>query len=336
MNFLFELQMLAALCLDLLFGDPRWFPHPVRFIGLLCSRFETLFRRLLSSSAALAGTVTVVGVLGVTVTVTTVILAAAALFSPLFSQGVAICILYLAVAARDLTAHSKRVYLALEDSSSLEKARASVACIVGRDTAALDRPGIIRACVETVAENMVDGVTAPIFYAILFSLLAPASGIDPILLAALGAICYKSINTMDSMFGYKNERYVLFGRSAARLDDIVNCIPARISSLFLVVAAFFLRLDWKKSYTIFRRDRLNHASPNAGHPEAAVAGALGVQLGGVSEYFGEAVHKPVIGSAVREIEARDILRTNSLMLLASFVFLIFMLIVRESLLHIFT
>lgn len=333
MNLLFPLQIAAAVILDLVFGDPRWFPHPVRLIGMLCSRFEALSRRYIGSPSV-AGTVTTVAVLTTTVAVTFSVLFTVSLYSSLLAQGVAVCIVYLSIAARDLIAHSKKVYQSLEEES-LAKARETVGYIVGRDTKELDRVGVIRACVETVAENMVDGVTAPLFYAVLFSLAAVFTGADPIISAAIGAMCYKSINTMDSMFGYKNESYLHFGRSAALLDDAVNFIPARISSMFLIAAAFILFLDWKNAYTVFTRDRLNHASPNAGHPEAAVAGALGLQLGGVSMYFGKAVEKPTIGSPRREIAAKDILRTNALMLTASFVFLFFMLIVRESALYYF-
>ena len=319
----FELQIVAAVVLDLIWGDPGWFPHPVRFIGLLCTVFENISRSFFSS-ALLAGMVTVVAVLSTLCAGVCFILAGVYMLSPLAAQGAAVCFVYFSVAARDLAAHSGRVYAALEDDGSREKARAALALIVGRDTAALDESGIIRACVETVAENMVDGVTAPLFYAIVTAMFAPVAGVEPIFLAAVGAMCYKGVNTMDSMFGYKNERYLLFGRSAARLDDMINFIPARISSIFIVVAAFFLRLDWKNSYRVFLRDRLKHASPNAGHPEAAVAGALGVQLGGPSSYFGKIVRKPVIGTMSRDLEPRDIIRANSLMLLGAVLFFIFL------------
>ncbi len=333
MNTIFSLQISAAVILDLVFGDPRWFPHPVRIMGLLCTRLETVSRSIVSSPAV-AGTLTTAAVLTATAAVTFSVLFAASLLSPFLAQGVAVCLVYLSIAAKDLAVHSKNVYRALEEGS-MGKAREAVGYIVGRDTADLDRAGIIRACVETVAENMVDGVTAPLFYAVLFSFFAAVTGGDPIIFAAIGAMCYKSVNTMDSMFGYRNEQYLLFGRSAALLDDVVNFIPARISSIFLIIAAFILFLDWKNAYTVFVKDRLNHASPNAGHPEAAVAGALGVQLGGVSMYFGKAVLKPTIGCSRREIAAKDILQTNTLMLTASFVFLVFMLMVREGILHYF-
>ncbi len=332
MDFIFELLIWAAVLFDLLCGDPRWFPHPVRLIGLFCTRCEAVSRHLVNSKL-LAGGVTVVAVLTLTLSLAASLLAFASLFSLLLAQGLAIFILYTSVAAQDLVRHSKKVYSALQADDSLDSARKAVSRIVGRDTAALDKSGIIRACVETVAENMVDGVTAPLFFAILVSLLAPVTGMNPILLAALGAIGYKAVNTMDSMIGYKNDRYLLFGKCAARLDDLVNFIPARISGLILVPAALLLGFDWKGAYRVFVCHRLNHASPNAGHPEAAVAGALGIQLGGVSNYFGKAVDKPFIGDPGRAVEARDILQTNRLMLLGSFLFLLLMLLLRRVFLY---
>ncbi|MBU1140266.1 MAG: adenosylcobinamide-phosphate synthase CbiB [Proteobacteria bacterium] len=328
MHYLFELQLLAAVLLDLLCGDPRWFPHPVRLIGLFITWCEAAFCHLVKSPF-LAGGITVTSVLVLTLGLSALLLAGAVLVSSVLAQALAVFFLYTSVAARDLVAHSKTVYLALRDANSLDPARVAVSRIVGRDTATLSRAGIVRACVETVAENMVDGVTAPLFYGILLSLFAPLTGINPIFLAALGAMGYKAVNTMDSMIGYKNDRYLLFGRCAARLDDLVNFFPARISGLLLVPAALLLGLDWQGAFTVFVKDRLKHASPNAGHPEAAVAGALGVQLGGVSNYFGKAVSKPCIGESSREIESGDILQANKLMLLGSFLFLLLMLLLRQ-------
>lgn len=252
------------------------------------------------------------------------------IFSPFLAQFLAIFLLYTTVAMRDLIVHSKMVYrqLQINDSASLDPARKAVAQIVGRDTDALDRKGIIRATVETVAENMVDGVTAPLFYAVLCTLFAPLTGINPIFLAVLGAIGYKTVNTMDSMFGYKNTKYLYFGRSAARIDDFVNFVPARLSGILLVPAAALCGYNWRNAWIVFSRDRLAHASPNAAHPEAAVAGALGIELGGASQYFGEKIVKPLIGHDEEEIEKDDIHRTNRLMLVASFLFLLVVLLVR--------
>ncbi len=331
----FELQIGTAVLLDLVFGDPRWMPHPVRLIGSFCSRLEIISRRLISSEF-IAGSVTVLAVITLTLGLSTAILTAVRFYSLPLAGLVAIYLLYTTVAARDLVVHSRAVYNALHNSESLVSARRAVAQIVGRDTEALDRKGIIRACVETVAENMVDGVTAPLFYAVVFSLFSPLTGIEPLFLAVFGAMGYKAVNTMDSMIGYKNDTYLLFGRVAARLDDVVNYIPARLTGLIIIPTSFLLGLDWKNAFMVLKQDRLSHASPNAAHPEAAVAGALTIQLGGSSIYFGREVIKPVIGKAGREIEDRDILRTDKLMLLGSFLFLLLLLLLRFSILQIFS
>jgi adenosylcobinamide-phosphate synthase len=325
----FELQLLLALGLDLLAGDPRWFPHPVRIIGFFCNSFERLFR-MVCSSLRFAGFFTVVSVVFVTVAGTAFTLAVFHQISPLFAQIFAIFFLYTTVAIRDLLNHSKDVYkqLVKNDLTNLEPARKAVAMIVGRDTAALDRKGIIRATIETVAENMVDGITAPLFYGICATLIAPATGISPIYLAVSGAIGYKAVNTMDSMIAYKNERYFVFGKWAAWLDDLINFLPARISGILLVPAAAICGHDWHSAFTVFRQDRLAHASPNAAHTEATVAGALGIELGGTSLYFGKKVLKPTIGKNKKNIHAQDILRTNTLVVVGSLLFLILMLSVR--------
>jgi adenosylcobinamide-phosphate synthase len=346
---IFELQLLCALALDLLAGDPRWFPHPVRIIGWFCVRFELLFRRvfvgkqlpgeatakdgLMPCEPGMAGAATVVAVLAATLGLVTLLLQAAALFSPLLADGLAVFLLYTSVAARDLIRHSLNVYRGLqqEGEAGLLAGRQAVAMIVGRDTAALDRAGVIRATVETVAENMVDGVAAPLFYAVLGAIIAPFLGMSPVVLAALFAMGYKAVNTMDSMFGYKNEKYLAFGLVAARLDDVVNFIPARLSGLLLVAASFLLGLDGKSALRIFVRDRLCHASPNSGHSEAAVAGALGVQLGGESIYFGQTVVKPTMGEPMRVLAESDILLTNRMMLVGSALVISLLLLLRRIL-----
>jgi adenosylcobinamide-phosphate synthase len=255
-----------------------------------------------------------------------------AAISPWLADLAAVILLYTCLAARDLAGHSREVYHRLQ-AGDLPAAREAVAMIVGRETASLDREGVCRAAVETVAENTVDGVTAPIFTGICCGLLAPMAGLGAIELTAVGALLYKAANTMDSMFGYKNDRYLRFGMTAARLDDVLNYLPARLTPLFLVLAAAVLRLDWRGSARIFFRDRLCHASPNAGHPEAAVAGALGVRLGGPSRYFGSVVEKPYIGDDLRPIHTEDILRTNRLMYLGSLLLIVFLLGCRYLLLE---
>ncbi|HSR36449.1 MAG TPA: adenosylcobinamide-phosphate synthase CbiB, partial [Desulfurivibrionaceae bacterium] len=258
-----EYQILVALALDLLLGDPQWLPHPVRGIGWLTARFETISRALLPARAA--GIATVLLTIMATGFAAWALLAGANAFHPALGAAVSILLLYTSFAVRDLLRHGQQVAQALA-ANDLPLARQRVAWLVSRDTGLLDAQGITRATVESLAENLVDGITAPLCFAFLGG--------------PIGVLCYKAASTMDSMFGYKNERYREFGWAAARLDDLLNFVPARLTGLLIPVAAGFTGLDWRSSWRIFRRDRLNHASPNSGHSEAAVAGALGVQLGG--------------------------------------------------------
>jgi len=313
---IFTLQFLSALCLDLLIGDPKNIPHPVQGIGWLCTICEQRTRKVFASPA-IAGTVSTILVLFSTLLVLGISLMLLHKVSSALESFVAVVLLSTSIACRGLYDHSIRVYRVLTSGEGIETARREVAKIVGRDTAELDKHGVCRACVETVAENLVDGITAPLFFAILASLIPGGELLSQISLALLGAYLYKAINTMDSMYGYKNDRYLQFGRIAARLDDAVNFLPARLSGLALVVAAWLLRMDAGRGLKIFLRDRSNHASPNSGHPEAAVAGILGVQLGGNSSYFGSIVVKPTMGDALRKLEPADIVLTNRLMFAAS-------------------
>lgn len=296
-----ELQIVLALVLDAVIGDPRWLPHPVRLIGWLSLRCEGLTRAIIPSEKA-AGIITVILVLLVTGSTGWGLIRLAGIFHPVAEAVMSVLILYTCFAGRDLVVHSRRVYSALRDDDLVE-ARKMVGMIVGRDTAELDRSEVVQACVESVAENTVDGITAPLFWAIIGG--------------PLGAILYKAVNTMDSTFGYKNERYLHFGWAAARFDDLLNFLPSRISGLLMVVAAMLLRLRAVDAWRIFRRDRLQHASPNSGHAEAAAAGALGLQLGGSNYYFGEVVVKPVIGDQVELAEPMHIIRVNRLLVVTS-------------------
>ena len=309
---LFTLQYIAALLIDGLFGDPQAIPHPVRGIGWLCNRFEAGTRRWWRNLHT-AGTVAFLAVLVSTLLVPALLLLFLHRVSPIAEGGVAILLLSTSIACRDLAHHSAQVQAALTVNGDIAGARAAVARIVGRDTSQLDGEGICRAAVETVAENLVDGVLSPLIYAILASCLEGGRLLAPVSLAVLGAYGYKAINTMDSMYGYKNERYIEFGRTAARVDDLANFVPARLGGLLLVAAAWFLGRDSRGAWRILKRDRLQHASPNGGHPEAAVAGALGIRLGGNSHYFGKVVEKPTMGDATRPLEPVDIRDANRLM-----------------------
>ena len=295
------LQIYAALLLDQLLGDPRWLPHPIRLIGWFAGVLEKFFRTI-CPSLRFAGIFTVIMRVGTTAGAVVCLLQVTTKIHPALGTLCGIIIMYTSFAARDLWKHSQAVYGALK-AENLKDARRKVGLIVGRDTTDLSEKEVSRAAVESVAESLVDGVTAPLFYAFLFG---PA-----------GAMAYKAINTADSMFGYKNEQYREFGWAGARLDDLANFIPARITAFLIPVAAFLLGLNAHNSWRILLRDRKKHASPNSGHAEAAVAGALEVQLGGSNIYFGKVVEKPTIGDEGQQIMPGHILLANRLMLVTT-------------------
>lgn len=269
----------AILLLDLCLGDPRGWPHPIVWIGHLVSRLERHLRNELKNQVA-AGIVLVLSVLAITGFCALMVLYVAAAFAGWLAWLVALWMGWNCLALRSLHRESSQVIRALE-RGDLNDARQSLAMIVGRDTAQLDEQGVLKACLETVAENTSDGVVAPLFYLLLGG---------PIL-----ALLYKAVNTLDSMVGYKSDTYREFGWAAARLDDLLNWIPSRFTALLLVAASFLLGLDGVAAWRTMWRDAGKHASPNAGWPEAAVAGALGVQLGGAAYYFGERVEKATFG-----------------------------------------
>ena len=310
-----EYQILAAILLDILAGDPPWLPHPVKLIGRFASFLETPLRKIFPNPRV-AGAMAVLIVLIVTGLVTYAVIFSAGLLHPLVADIVSIVLLYTTFAARDLARHSLNVYRGLK-AGNLEEAREKVSLLVGRDTDILDEAGIVRATVESVAENTVDGVTAPLFFAFL---AGPA-----------GAMLYKAVNTLDSTFGYKNERYREFGWASARLDDLTNYIPARLTAMIIPVAAVTLKLSPLDSLRILLRDGNKHPSPNSGLTEAAVAGALNVQLGGVNYYFGQPSLRPTLGDPVRELRKNDILRANALMFVTLILATIIFLAVRFSL-----
>ncbi|MFA6562787.1 MAG: adenosylcobinamide-phosphate synthase CbiB [Verrucomicrobiia bacterium] len=293
-----EYQILAAFALDLLLGDPRWLPHPVKLIGRFAAVLEAPLRRSIPN-ARVAGVIAVAIVLGVTGSLAFALMRCASTLHPVAGDVVSILLLYTAFAARDLDQHANAVYRALVNND-LAQARQRVSMIVGRDTAQLDEREIVRATVESVAESLVDGVTAPLFFAVLGG--------------PVGAMLYKAVNTLDSTFGYKDERYIKFGWASARLDDLANFLPARLTAPLVAIAAALLGHNPVRSLRIWLRDGRKHASPNAGLAEAAVAGALDVQLGGLNYYGGEPSEHPRMGDALRPLERRDIARANTLML----------------------
>lgn len=307
MNSLFLItpwQIVLALFLDFVIGDPRSRFHPARMMGAVAGRLERWSRERFEDERR-AGCITVVMTLVLTACGTTVLLVFSAAVHPSLLVGVKVLLLYSVVASRDMSVHAANVKNLLENNN-LPEARQAVGLIVGRDTQALDEEGITRATVESVAESIVDGVTAPVFYAFLFG--------------PLGAVMYRAVNTLDSMFGYKNERYVKFGRAPARLDDVLNWIPARLTGLLIPLAAFVLGYKPRQAWRILQRDHDKQRSPNSGWPEAAAAGALGIQLGGSNVYFGKVMEKPAIGDAEKPLDVTDISKINRLAIVAAALF----------------
>ncbi len=308
--------VLGGFLLDALFGDPAWLPHPVVLMGRCISALEKHLRTALPKTprGELVGGAAVAAVLPLgTLAVTGLACWAAARLHP--ALGLALQMLWCgqALAAKGLAQESRNVYKELA-KGDLPAARRAVARIVGRDTQNLTAAGVTRAAVETVAENTSDGVIAPLLYMLL--------GGAPL------ALTYKAINTMDSMLGYKNEKYLYFGRCAAKLDDAANWLPSRLAGLLWVAAAALTGSSARGAWRIWRRDRRRHASPNSAQTESACAGALGVQLAGPAYYFGEYYDKPTIGDPMREIEPRDILRANRMMYAESLLALVLGLAVR--------
>ena len=301
--------------LDFIIGDPYKIPHPVMGIGKWISFFDKKLRRGNSNPKDVSrGAMTVVIVILLSVLPPALLLAGAWILHPVvyFALNSVMCGQLLA--ARQLVREAKKVQRALENGD-VEGARTAVSFIVGRDTDILDDKGICRAAVETVAENGSDGVIAPLFWMFLFG--------------AVGGFFYKSINTMDSMLGYKNEKYLYFGRAAAKTDDVVNFIPARLSALLMILVCPLCGLDQKNAWKIFRRDRYKHASPNSAQTESTCAGALRVRLAGDAVYGGVIHKKEYIGDPLKEIEPKDIMRAGNMMYAASAVMLLLGILLRE-------
>lgn len=295
-----ELQICAAVALDLVLGDPRKLPHPVQLIALIAERFERIFRRWFSDGKK-AGAAT--WLLTVAFSGGTVLLLVwtAILIHPAAYIAVSVYLLYTTIAARGLSAHCMDVYRALA-SGSIEKGRASLSLIVSRDTSDLDREAVVRSTVESMSENFSDGVVAPLFYGVLGG---------PVL-----AMVYKTLSTMDSMFGYKTPKYLEFGYVPAKADDAANFLPARISALIVGLGAPASGGRVKEVIDVVRKDARKHASPNSGFPEAAFAGALGIRFGGRYRYFGKFESKPVIGKDKGDIDIDIILRARRLLWLS--------------------
>lgn len=307
------LSIYTGYILDLIIGDPYSFPHPVKFIGKLINFVEKQIRKITKSDKGLkiAGFVLWFIVVGVTFSITFTICQLFR-FNKIAYFIVNSILIYTTLATKCLKDEAVKIYKVLK-TGDIEKSRIQLSYIVGRDTTTLNEKEIVRATVETVAENTVDGIIAPLFYAFI--------GGAPL------AMAYKAINTLDSTVGYKNEKYYYLGYASAKIDDIANYIPARIGVILLSIGSLFVGFNFKDALKIGIRDRKNHKSPNCAFSEGAVAGALGIQLGGTNIYFGKAVYKPTIGDKKREIEIEDIVRTNKIMYSSSIISIIIFTII---------
>lgn len=302
------LSIYIGYIIDLIIGDPYSFPHPVIYIGKLIKCLENNIRKVFKKEKYLkfAGFILWFITVGTTYLLTYLIIKLSK-FNSITFLIVNSFIIYTTLATKCLKDEAIKIYNILK-SGDIYESRKQLSYIVGRDTNSLNEAEIIRATVETVAENTVDGIISPMFYAFI--------GGAPL------AMAYKAINTLDSMVGYKNDKYINLGFASAKIDDIANYIPARVCIIFMTIASLILRFNYKNCFKISIRDRKNHKSPNCAYPEGAVAGALGIQLGGTNIYFGKPVYKPTIGDKYREIEIEDIKKTNKIMYLSSILSLI--------------
>lgn len=292
------IDIIIGFILDLIIGDPQNPIHPIRLIGAFCKFTEKIFRKVLKNSLKLAGLLTWLVVVSIVFIFNYLLLKISIIINPILGVIVSSIMIYFCIATKALKVEGLKVVKFIINDD-IEGARKQLSYIVGRDTKNLDKEAILKAVIETVAENMSDGVIAPLFYAGL--------GGAPL------AFLYKAVNTMDSMFGYKNEKYMEFGYFPAKLDDVFNYIPARLTGYLIIIISFILGLDYRNSYKIYNRDKYNHSSPNSAHPEAAVAGALKVELGGANYYFGKLVEKPTIGENLENIDLNKVKATNKIL-----------------------
>lgn len=318
------LAMMIGFLVDLIFGDPRWLYHPVRLIGKEISFLEKKLRAIFPKTPNGEFQAGIWMAVIICISWTLIPLGLVWLgyrINLVFGILLESFLCYQMLATRSLKDESMRVYRELK-KGDLPGARHAVSMIVGRDTENLTEEGVSKAAVETVAENTSDGIIAPLFY------------------MAIGGpglmFLYKSINTMDSMVGYKNEKYLYFGRAGAKLDDVANYIPARVSALLMTAGAWLGRMKAGNAWKIFVRDRYNHASPNSAQTEAVMAGALEIQLAGNAWYFGKLYEKPTIGDPIREIEYEDIRRANRLLYISAFLAVLLFAGIRLGIMGIFS
>lgn len=291
-----------AYLVDLVVGDPYWMPHPVQFIGMMIEKVERALYGFKNKKA-----------LGAVLTITVLTMTFIISYTLGKIQFVGIYLLYTIFATKCLAKEGIKVYNVLK-AKDMEKAKKELSYLVSRDTGNMDERNIIRSVMETISENTVDGIIAPMFYMMIGGIIFP----DSLSGALAFGMTYKGVNTLDSMVGYKNDKYIDFGWFSARLDDWVNLIPARITGMILYpLSALILGYDYRSSIRIYFRDNSKHASPNAGHPESAAAGAIGIQFGGVTSYFGKSHEKPTIGDKIKEFDIEDIKKNIKMMYGAS-------------------
>lgn len=297
------IKIIIGYLLDLIIGDPQNPYHPIRGIGKIAQIFENLFRKIFKKHLKLAGAITWIVVVSIVFLINFLLIKLLGKINPYIALIYECIAIYFCLSTKALKVEGLKVIKYVKEDN-IEMARKQLSYIVGRDTDRLDKEAIMKAVIETVAENMSDGVIAPLFFVGL--------GGAPLM------FLYKAVNTMDSMFGYKNDKYKEFGYFPAKLDDVFSYIPARLSAYLIIISSFLLRLDYKNAFKIYNRDKNNHTSPNSAHPESAAAGALGVRLGGANYYFGKLVKKPEIGDQINKITLKTVDDVNRILYLSSF------------------
>ncbi|MBS4538560.1 cobalamin biosynthesis protein CobD [Clostridium sp. D2Q-11] len=309
--------LLISTILDYVLGDPYSWPHPIIFIGKLISFNEKKIRKSKYIPLKIGGFLLVIITLVTVVFIISFILYIANRIHPIINIFITIYLLYTSLAGRCLDKESKKIYEALHKENIVE-GRKLISYLVGRDTDKLSENEICRATIETVSENTIDGVLAPLFYMLLGFLIG---------MPVQFVFIYKTINTLDSMVGYIQHPYTEIGYASAKLDDIVNFIPARIGSILMFIGGSLLGYDWKNGFKILIRDRNNHKSPNAGYPEATVAGLLNIQIGGTNTYFGEKVEKPTIGDNISSLSVKHILDSVKIMYSSEMITVLIMILI---------
>lgn len=302
------IEIIAAVGIDWLLGDPPDWPHPIRFIGWIIRKVETLVRNVFSNLYA-GGVILLFTVIAVNVSL---LLLVKLIIHPTFFKVIEIYMLYALLAAKCLSDEGMKVKKCIDDGN-LESSRKNFAYLVGRDTENSTEKDVIKGMVETISENTVDGVLAPLMYMILGSLVGHSLTF---------VLIYKIVNTLDSMVGYNQAPFKEIGYASAKLDDLLNFIPARFGSVLMLISGAVLKYDFKRGLQTLIKDRLNHKSPNSGHPESAVAGLLGLQLGGDNSYFGVMVTKPAIGKAINELKSNHILDAIKIMYISEIILVV--------------